>query len=468
MISIFTNNPNFLENVLETMSDGLMVVDKQGNIQYFNRAAEEITGYRRAEVVGKPCMMLDTDTCTILTESGRQKHCDLFKNGSVRNKKCRIRHCSGRSVYLMKNAVTLKDASGEVIGAVESMTDVTSLYLKEIKLEELKQDLKEEYSFHGLLGKSAPMLLLHERIKNAAASEAPVLIYGESGSGKNLVANAIHTLSRRKDGPMIQMNCASLNESLCESELFGHKKGSFTGAVQDRMGRFETANNGTFFLDEIADMPLSMQAKLLRVLEEKVVERVGDQIPLSINIRLISATNRDLEELIVQNRFRDDLYYRINSISIRVPSLRERREDIPFIAFHYLKKISYSNNKGIQRISPTAMEVLESYEWPGNVRQLISALEYAAVTAAGNSIELSDLPDYLFQQKNTKGEKKPLGREEIESTLSRFKGNKTLAAKHLGLSRVTLWKKLKEIGLGAVFLCDFAAGQIAQDISCLI
>jgi DNA-binding NtrC family response regulator len=194
-------------------------------------------------------------------------------------------------------------------------------------------------------------------------------------------------------------------------------------------------------------MPLSMQVKLLRVLEEKVVERVGDNMPVPVNIRLISATNRDIEDMIVQNRFRDDLFYRINSISIRVPSLRERKEDIPFIAFHYMKKISYANNKEIQRISPPAMELLENYFWPGNVRQLISALEYAAVTAKGDSIEVSDLPDYLFQEKKSKGDKNVVDREAIEAALAQYKGNKTLAAKHLGMSRVTLWKKLKEFGL---------------------
>jgi two-component system, NtrC family, response regulator HydG len=187
--------------------------------------------------------------------------------------------------------------------------------------------------------------------------------------------------------------------------------------------------------------------KLLRVLEEKVVERVGDHMPVPVNIRLVSATNRDLEEEIVQGRFREDLYYRINSITIRVPCLRERKEDIPFIAFHYLKKISYANNKGIQSITPPAMELLENYQWPGNVRQLISALEYAAVTARGDSIEVSDLPDYLFHQKKAKRDKNGLDREEIQSALSLYKGNKTLAAKHLGISRVTLWKKIKELGL---------------------
>ena len=447
MITLFLDNPDFLANVLETMRDGLMVVDKEGNILFFNNAAEKITGYRREEVVGKPCMVLDTDTCMILTESGRQKNCDLFKKGSVTDKKCRIRRSDGRAVYLLKNAALLKDKNGEIIGAVESMTDVTSLYMKEMELEELKQDLREEYSFKGLIGRSAPMQRLFEQIGNAASSEAPVLICGESGTGKNLVANAVQAMSRRKDSPFIQMSCASLNEYVCESELFGHKKGSFTGAVDDRTGRFEAAHNGTIFLDEIGDIPLSMQVKLLRVLEEKVVERVGDHRPIPVNIRLISATNKDLSDQVAKDRFREDLLYRVNSIFIRVPSLRERIDDIPLIIGHYLKKIAAVNDKTFRGISPPVLDILEHYHWPGNVRQLINVLEHSAVTAKGDIIGVEDLPDYLLPNKKAAVDKNVLDRNKIQSALSLYKGNKTLAAKHLGICRATLWKKLKGLGL---------------------
>ena len=468
-------------DVFETMRDGLMVVDKEGRILSFNRAAEEITGYRKEEVIGGPCMVLDTDTCGFSTEAGSQKRCALFKDGIVRDKQCRIRRSDGRAVYLMKNAVVLKDDKGRIIGAVESMTDVTSLYMKEMELEELKQDLKGDYSFHGLIGRSAPMLDLYEQIKNAARSEAPVMIYGESGTGKDLVAGAIRALSRRRNGPFIKMNCAALNESLCESELFGHKKGSFTGAMADRMGRFEAAHSGTFFLDEVGDMPLSMQAKLLRVIEEKAVERVGDHSSFPVDIRLISATNKDLHAQVDSGRFRDDLLYRINSIFIHVPPLRERAEDFPFLASHYLQKIAYVNGTEIRRLSPQAMELMGSYPWPGNVRQLINALEHGSVTAQGNTIDVSDLPKYLLKEEKAKADKKApehgtvndkggvrdvsdlqnylfheekareyknaLEREKIRSALSLHNGNKTLAAGHLGMSRVTLWKKLEELGL---------------------
>ena len=447
MIDNFLSNPQLLPEIFETMRDGLMVVDNSGYIRLFNRAAEEITGYQKEEVIGKKCEIFDCDSCMIFNESGRQKDPQLVKFGTIYNKECRIRSGDGRFVRLLKNAVALRDSSGNIIGTVESMTDITSFYKKEMELQDLRSELRQEYWFMGLLGKSVPMQKLYEHIRNASNSEAPVLICGESGAGKNLVAHALHKLSRRKDGPFIQMNCASLNEQLLESELFGHKKGSFTGAVSDRVGRFEASNNGTMFLDEIGDMPITMQVKLLRVLEEKVVELVGDHKPIPVDIRLLSATNKDLNNLMNTGKFREDLLYRINSIVIKVPPLRERREDIPLIAFHYLKKISFVNNKDIRSISPPAMEILINFPWPGNVRRLINALEHSAVTCKSDTIEVSDLPDYLVHEKIQEVSESHLDRERIFSVLSQCNGNKTLAAKHLGISRVTLWKKLKALGI---------------------
>ena len=447
MIEKLCKDPGFLMNVFETVRDGLMIVDKEGNILFFNRAAEEITGYGRTEVIGKQCTVLDSDTCMVLTDEGKKKSCSIFKMGTIENKKCRIRSSDGRAVYLLKNATVLRDEKGEMIGAVESMTDITSLYLKEMELEELKQELRQEYWFMGLLGKSGPMQKLFEQIRNAAASEAPVLICGESGTGKNLVAQAIHALSRRKDGPFVAMNCGSLNDYLLESELFGHKKGSFTGAVNDRMGRFEAAHDGNIFLDEIGDMPKIMQVKLLRVIEEKVVERVGDHQPVPVNIRLISATNRDLNALVNSDLFREDLLYRINSILIKVPPLRDRVEDIPVITFHYLKKISHINSKNIRRISPEAMDIITNYRWPGNVRQLINALEHSAITCTGDTVEVTDLPDYVFSEHKAAGNEQNIDRQKLLSALALNNGNRTLTAKHLRISRVTLWKRLKEFGI---------------------
>ena len=294
MLERFCNDPKFSMNLCEIMRDGLLIIDADGKIEFLNRAAEEITGYNREEIIGKPCTVLDTDSCLQFTDQGKKKCCDLFEKGVLSNKKCRMRTKDGRTVYLLKNAVLLRDGKGEITGAVESMTDITSLYMKELELEELKQELRDEFWFMGILGKSAEMQKLYEQIRNAATSEAPVLICGESGTGKDLVAKAVHKLSRRKKGPYIKMNCAALNQYILESELFGHKKGSFTGAISDRKGRFEAAHKGSIFLDEIGDMPVEMQAKLLRVLEEKVVERVGEHRPIPVDIRLISATNKDM------------------------------------------------------------------------------------------------------------------------------------------------------------------------------
>lgn len=439
----------FLPEMFETMRDGLLVVDAEGRIQLFNRAAEEITGYRKEEVIGRKCTLLGCDNCAML-ESGGQKKDSSSGVSSIQDRRCSIRGVDGRPVYVLKNLIILRDDKGGLAGAVESMTNVTPLYLKEKELQGLKQELRQEYWFMGLLGKSMAMQRLYEHIRNAAASEAPVLICGESGSGKNLVAKAIHELSRRKDGPFIQMNCASINEQLLESELFGHKKGSFTGAVSDRTGRFEAAHGGSIFLDEIGDMPMTMQVKLLRVLEEKVVERVGDHMPIAVDIRLISATNKDLNSMISQENFREDLLYRINSIVVKVPPLRERRDDIPLIASHYIGKISHVNNKEIRNISPAAMEVLQDFPWPGNVRRLINALEYSAATCRGDTIEVRDLPDYLVHERKEGGSGQDgIEREKIRSALALYKGNKTLVARHLNISRTTLWKKMKALGMDA-------------------
>ncbi|MDX2435163.1 MAG: sigma 54-interacting transcriptional regulator [Desulfobacterales bacterium] len=439
--------PQFMMNVFETMRDGIMLMDADGNITYFNKAAEKITEYKREEVIGMPCTVLDTDTCSILTESGRQKCCSLFEGESLSDKKCRIRTKSGRTVYLLKNAVLLKNPDDQIIGAVESITDITSLYMKELELEELKQELRQHYWFMGLLGNSVPMHKLFDKIRNAATSDASVLICGESGTGKELVANAIHQLSSRKEGPFIKMNCASLSEHLMESELFGHKRGSFTGAISDRKGRFEAADKGSIFLDEIGDMPQSMQVKLLRTLEEKVIERVGENTPINIDIRLISATHQDLHDLISVGRFRHDLMYRINSIIIHTPPLREKKDDIPLLVTHHLKKISITNSKDIRGMSSPALEVLESFNWPGNVRQLVNALEHASITCKTDIIDVSDLPDYVFDRNSSGINEQQLEKDNIQEALVMFKGNRTLAAKHLGISRVTLWKRIKDYNI---------------------
>ena len=444
MLEKLLQDARLLPDVFDAIRDGLMVVDTGGIVRFFNRAAEGMTGYRKEEVIGKSCSLFDCDQCVIPGGPHGGAGGDF---APATNLRCTLRSRDGQVVQVLKNTVALRDLEGKVIGTVESLTDITSLYQKDLELQGLKEELRQDYWFMGLLGKSVPMQRLYEHIRNASSSEAPVLIIGESGSGKNLVAQAVHKLSRRREGPFIQMNCASLNEQLLESELFGHKKGSFTGAIADRIGRFEAANEGSIFLDEIGDMPMTMQVKLLKVIEEKVVERVGEHKPIAVNIRLLSATNKDVNSLVHGGVFREDLLYRINSIIIKVPPLRERRDDIPLIALHYLRKISSVNSKDIRSISPAAMEVLVDFPWPGNVRRLINALEHSAATCKGDVIEITDLPEYLVHERTPEAADSRVDPEAIRTALSQFKGSRTLTAKHLGISRVTLWKRMKLLGI---------------------
>ena len=372
-----------------------------------------------------------------------------FEKGRAVNKRCNIKAKDGRTVHLLKNAVVLKDDSGEAICAIEVITDISSLLLKELEIEELRNELKNEYGFMGLIGTSRVMQKLYEQIQNTSMSEAPVVICGESGTGKELVAHAIHKLSRRRKGPFIKVNCAALSESLLESELFGHVKGAFTGAIKDREGRFEAAKNGSIFLDEIGDMSPSMQAKLLRVLQEGEIDRVGDHRPVHVNVRLISATNKDLCNLVDSGQLREDFFYRVNVIPIYTPPLRERDEDLPILISHFLKQINLINQRDIQGITPEALGAMKAYRWPGNVRQLISALEYAAITCQNGIIGISNLPESILQteEKSDSQGKNYKNRDYIISVLSKHNWNKTITAKHLGISRVTLWKMIKELNI---------------------
>jgi two-component system response regulator HydG len=293
------------------------------------------------------------------------------------------------------------------------------------------------------------MLAVYELIRNSAASDAPVIIYGESGTGKELVANAIHALGNRSKGPLIKVSCAALNESLLESELFGHVKGAFTGADKDRRGRFESANHGDLFLDEIGDIPLSTQVKLLRVLQEKVVERVGDHMPIPIDTRVVAATHRDLQQMCRERTFRDDLFYRLNVIPIDLPALRERREDIPLLVDHFTKTIAARTDKQITGVSEDALERLISYSWPGNVRELVNVLEYAFVVCREEVISFHHLPPAIREEHRHPYERSTAAaqqqqRERLIKALDEAGGHRQKAAQALGVSRVTLWKLLKK------------------------
>ena len=380
----------YLEDIVETMSEGLFIVGPDGRISMVNESMERLTGYTREELVGRPCTALNCDVCRLSIREGRDHWCRLFDEEKQSRKRCRIVRKDGSTVEVVKNARLLRTDDGEVLASVETLTDVSGILERDRRIEELTRLF--ETGFHGMVGDSAPMRRLYAILERAARSDAPVIIYGESGTGKELAAHAIHDLGPRADKPFVQFNCAALNESLLESELFGHVKGAFTGAIRHRQGRFEAAHGGDIFLDEIGDVPLNTQVKLLRVLENKQIERVGDHRPVDVDVRIVTATNRDLGSLVRQGRFREDFFYRINVIPIRVPPLRERAADIPLLTEAFLADMTRRMGHKPCGIEPEAMRLLMRHSWPGNVRELKSALEYACVITEHGPISPEHLP----------------------------------------------------------------------------
>jgi two-component system, NtrC family, response regulator HydG len=443
----------YWKTIVDTMMDGVVVVDTEGVILSVNKALQSITGYGADDLVGKPCSVLDCNLCFFTNSLGkREKRCALFRKGDVVKLRCQLRRKDGRPVHVLKNATVLKNSDGGTIGGVETLTDISDLVEKERALKELQDLFSPDDMFEGIVGKSAKIVAVNQLIQNAAASDAPVIIYGESGTGKELVANAIHRLGRRSRGPFVKIACAVLNESLLESELFGHVKGAFTGAGRDRKGRFEAAHGGDLFLDEIGDIPLSTQVKLLRVLQEKEVERVGDQTPIPIDTRIIAATHRDLAGLCEEGRFREDLFYRLNVIPIYLPPLRERRDDLPLLVDHFVKMLRLRTDKAIHGVTEEAMGKMVVYSWPGNIRELINVLEYAFVVCHEDLITPHYLPHLGSQEKHGarhRREKAPNAdrRQELIDVLQKTQGNRQEAAHLLGVSRVTLWKLLKQYGI---------------------
>ena len=314
----------------------------------------------------------------------------------------------------------------------------------------LRQRLEDRYRFENIIAKSPKMQQVIEVIKVVARSNATVLITGDSGTGKELVARAIHSQSQRRDKPFVAISCAALPESLLESELFGHEKGSFTGAYAQKKGKFEFANRGTLFLDEIGEMSANIQVHLLRVLEEKVLTRVGGNEEIKVDVRIISATNKDLKKAVARGEFREDLYYRLNVVTIELPPLRERREDIPLLAEHFLNKFVLENQKEVAGFSPEAREFLLRYDWPGNVRELENAIERAVILAKNSLIEVADLPDQSLSLARSALQGKSLKEMEknhILNVLSETGGNYSQAARILGITRMTLYNKAREYGL---------------------
>ena len=449
---ILSEQSSYLKSVVDTMMDGLMVVDTDGTIVSLNRAMETLTGYSKKELIGKDCSILACDICFQSSQGKSIKHCDLFKRGKFFRERCTLKRKDGNPLVVLKNATLLKDKFGQVIGGVETLTDLSEILRKDRKIEHFHHIFTKKDGLAGIKGKSQPMKRVFELVRNAAESDFPVIIYGDSGTGKEKVASAIHRLGRRRKGPFVKVNCAALSESLLESELFGHVKGAFTGADRLRRGRFEVAHGGDIFLDEIGDIPLSTQIKLLRVLQEKEIERVGDQTPIKIDVRVISATHGDLQELIEREKFRDDLFYRINVIPIYIPPLRERKEDLPLLVETFINELRAKANKPIKGISREAMEAIWAYSWPGNIRELINALEYAFVICSGETIDISHLPDAVVSSERRDILRLPFDEDvsvksQVIVALKQAHGKKNEAAKILGISRQALWKRIRKYGI---------------------
>src|SRR5210317_663981 len=390
----------YWKTIVDTLQDGLMVLDTAGNILAVNPAAERLTGYSRDELVGNNCRTLNCTGCDIYGRGEGKEWCKLFVSGQVKAKKCLISDKQRRAVHVVKNASVLKDPGGNILGAVETFSDISEIVRQRQEIASLRKSCHLEEKHHGLLGESQPMQYLFELIENVSQTVAPVLIHGPSGTGKELVARAIHEESPRNKKPFIKVNCAALNENLLESELFGHEKGAYTGADRTRIGRFEAAHSGTIFLDEIGDIPLSTQVKLLRVLEEKEIERVGDHRPISVDVRVISATNKNLDDLVARELFREDLLFRINVFPLNCPSLAQRLEDIPIIVQDFIDQNAGKGGKSITGLTPEAMETILSYDWPGNVRELRNAIEYAFVLCPSGGIGVDHLPPKIAGAKN--------------------------------------------------------------------
>jgi two-component system, NtrC family, response regulator HydG len=445
---------HYWKTVVDTIKEGIIIIDREGRIVSINKAVAPLFGYQEGELIGKPCSVLGCNLCNIVRDQSGHHWCKLFQSGEIKMRRCTMKKKNGRPLHLLKNASLLHDETGQVIGAVESLTDITEILEKDNQIEEFRRELRSKDGFHGLLGVSSSMTRVFDLMVNAAKSDAPVIIFGESGTGKELAAEAIHKSGPRKDKPCIKVNCAALSETLLESELFGHVKGAYTGAYRSREGRFEAAQGGDIFLDEIGDLPISTQVKLLRVLEDKVVERVGDQRPIPVDVRIISATNKDLKALVAKGRFREDLFFRINVIPIQLPPLRERKDDIPLLADSFFRRIKLKSNRPIKGISQGAMEVLTGYDWPGNVRELRSAFEYAFVTCQEALIQPYHLPVNVAQGVEKRSlpqspsvHPRDRKRQELLTALDRSRGNQSEAARILGISRVTVWNRMKEFGL---------------------
>ncbi|MBA7631034.1 Anaerobic nitric oxide reductase transcription regulator NorR [subsurface metagenome] len=427
---------------MDSITEGVFTVDSNWRITSFNRAAEEITGIPRAKVLGQKCSeILRADVCE--TECALRETMGTGK--PIINKAVHIVDARGERHAIAISTALLKDESGKVIGGVETFRDMSLV-------EQLRKEISHRYSFEDILSRSHQMQSLFAVLPNIAESNATVLIVGESGTGKELFARAIHNISPRKDKPFIAVNCGALPDTLLESELFGYKAGAFTDAKKDKPGRFAMAEGGTIFLDEIGDISSALQVRLLRVLQEKVYEPLGGVSSVQADIRIITATNKDLDKLVKANKFREDLYYRINVVKLAIPPLRNRKEDIPLLIDHFIGRFNHLHNKNISGVTDQVLAILLEHDYRGNVRELENIIEHCFVLCQGEIIERKHLPASFQTTADTDYPdiKKAVTLEEMERifithALRQNNGNRTAAAKQLGIHKSTLFRKLKSL-----------------------
>ena len=437
------SDPRFLPIIFQSIPHGIFTIDENGRITSFNQAAEQITGFSAAEAVGKRCNhVFRTDIC--------QQECPLKRSvrtmEKTEDREVTILTRDDKELVISISTAAMTDDAGNVLGGVEMFRDLSQVI-------ELRKKLEKSYFFEGIVSKNLQMQKIKERLPLFAASPSTVLIEGASGTGKDLVARAIHNLSPRKDGPFITVNCSALPDNLLESELFGYVQGAFTDAKKDKPGRFQLAHTGTILLDEIGEISPAMQVKLLRVLQQREFEPLGATRTVKVDVRVIAATNKDLEEAVQQGVFRDDLYYRLNVIRMQIPALSQRREDIPLLVNHFMDHFNRLQGKSVTRVAEPALAALMTASLPGNIRELENVIEYAFVICQGNSIELYHLPPQYSEIKRQSNDLSKVvlfdsaESDVIRSVLKRNNDNRTKAAKELGISRQTLWRKMNRLGL---------------------
>ena len=430
------------ETVIDSISDGVFAVDEEWRITCLNAAAERTLGVRRGEALGKPCR--EVFRSNICEEACALRY-TMETGKPIVNLPIQIHDSRGNRVPVTISTALLRDRKGRVIGGVETFRDLNLV-------KQLVSEIDAGRSREEIITADPRVKKLLEVVPTIASSESTVLIEGESGTGKGLLARAIHRDSARNDGPLVTINCGALPDTLLESELFGYKAGAFTGAERDKPGRLEAASGGTLFLDEIGDLPLALQVKLLRVLQERLYEPLGDVRSRTADVRIVAATNRNLGQMVQEGTFRQDLYYRINVIRLEMPPLKERTADIPLLADAFLRRLSMTRGKVVDGLDRPTIRRLMRYDYPGNVRELENIVEHAYVLCAGRRIEEGDLPDWFLEKETAAAVNSASTLAEMEArfireVLARNQWSRKEAARELGIHKTTLHRKIRRLGI---------------------